>query len=68
MYKGYTNEELIVLFRDPSNKTYKFTEFMDKLKEKVCQPSEQIESLPNTLETTTESDLELDSMSEVSDS
>lgn len=37
MYKGYTNEEIIKLFRDESNTEYRFPVFMDLLKEKVCQ-------------------------------
>lgn len=50
-YKGYTQPELLEMFRSPNNSKYKFPEFLDSLKEKEC-------TLKNTSEVTSENALE----------
>lgn len=53
MYKGYTNSELLDMFRSPKNKEHNFPHFLDKLSENPCQ------TLNNTSETIIDSDSEL---------
>ena len=63
-YKGYTNQELITLFRS-SNK-HNFIEFLNTVKDKPCKENvgsqHNHSCLPNTLKDTTESALELSSL------
>lgn len=64
MFRGYTNQELITMFREPKQRIHNFIDFLNSIKpkEETCPP------LKETSETTSTKDLESSSLNMTEDS